>query len=180
MKLKENSFYTLFVRPVVVITTISKDGKINAAPFSFNSPISFSPPLYGFSCNPKHDTLKNVQETGEFVVNVCGKEMGKYMHILEKDFPYGVNELEEAGLSQSPSLNVKPPRMEDGIAWLECKVVNMTELGDHIWITGEVVEVEVKDEYYTKNKVVNAKEELCHISGKFFAHDTQIREYKRA
>ncbi|HID43784.1 MAG TPA: flavin reductase family protein, partial [Archaeoglobaceae archaeon] len=103
MRLENSKFYTLLIRPVVVITTISDKGEVNAAPFSFNSPISFSPPLFGFSCNPEHDTWTNIQKNGEFVVNIAGKKLGDYMHILEKDFPYGVNELEEAGLEQMKS-----------------------------------------------------------------------------
>jgi flavin reductase (DIM6/NTAB) family NADH-FMN oxidoreductase RutF len=112
------------------------------------------------------------------VVNIAGKKLGEYMHILEKDFPYGVNELEEAGLEQMNSNKVKPPRVKDAIAWLECRTVKTVELGDHIWITGEVLECEVKDQLY--DKVIKAGEELCHISGKYFAQDSKIREYKRA
>jgi len=178
MRLENSKFYTLLIRPVVVITTISDKGEVNAAPFSFNSPISFSPPLFGFSCNPEHDTWTNIQKNGEFVVNIAGKKLGDYMHILEKDFPYGVNELEEAGLEQMESNKVKPPRVKDAIAWLECKTVNTVELGDHVWITGEVLECEVKDEFY--DKVIKVGEELCHISGKYFAQDSKIKEYKRA
>ena len=68
MKLNEKDYYKLLIRPVNIITTISEDGKVNAAPFSFNTPISFSPPLYCFSCSPMHDTWTNIRKTREFVV----------------------------------------------------------------------------------------------------------------
>ena len=176
--MEPKKFYTLLVRPVVVITTISEDGKVNAAPFSFNSPISFSPPLYGFACNPKHDTWTNVSKTGEFVVNVAGKELGNVMHILEQDFPYGVNELEKAGLTEIPSNKVKPPRVKEAIAWIECKLESYYEIGDHIWVVGKVLDVDVKEEYW-KN-VIDASEALCLISGEFFAQNAEIVKYKRA
>ncbi|MCK4733966.1 MAG: flavin reductase, partial [Methanophagales archaeon] len=76
MELEKGAYPKVLVRPVVVVTTISERGIANAAPFSLNSPMSFEPPLYGFSCNSKHDTWKNIQANGEFVVNVAGKELG--------------------------------------------------------------------------------------------------------
>jgi flavin reductase (DIM6/NTAB) family NADH-FMN oxidoreductase RutF len=178
MKLERNKFYTLLIRPVVIVTTISEDGKVNAAPFSFNTPISFSPPLYGFSCNPRHDTWTNIQKTKEFVVNVAGKELGNYLHILERDYPYGVNELEEAGLAELPSKKVKPPRVKDALAWIECEAISHFEIGDHIWVVGHVLEVEVRDDAW--DNVIDAGRALCHISGKYFAQDSEIKEYKRA
>jgi flavin reductase (DIM6/NTAB) family NADH-FMN oxidoreductase RutF len=176
MKLETKKFYTLLVRPVVVITTAFED-KVNAAPFSFNTPISFSPPLYGFACNPKHDTWLNISKAGEFVVNVAGKNLGDVMHILETDFPYGVNELEKAGLEELPSKKVKPPRVKDALAWIECKLHSTHELGDHIWVVGEVVEAEVKDEAW--KDVIDVSEVLCHISGVYFAQNLELAKYKR-
>lgn len=178
MELDAKKYYTLLVRPVVVITTISEDGKVNAAPFSFSSPISFSPPLYGFACNPKHDTWTNISKTSEFVVNVAGKKLGEAMHILEQDFPYGVNELEKAGLAEVPSKKVRPPRVKDAIAWIECKLENHFEIGDHIWVVGRVLEAEVKDEFW--KDVIDASEALCHVSGEYFAQNAEIVKYKRA
>lgn len=178
MNVDKSKFHTMLVRPVIIVTTISDDGKANAAPFSFNSPISFSPPIMGFSSYPQHDTWTNIQKNGEFVVNVAGKKLGEYMHILEQKFPYGVNELEEAGLSSSPSKEVKPPRIDDALGWMECKTVSSEELGDHVWIAGEVLEAEVRDDYY--DGVVDAGEALSHVSGKQFAQDAKLKEYKRA
>jgi len=177
MELNAKKYYTFLPRPVVVITTISADGKVNAAPFSFNTPVSFSPPLYGFSCNPKHDTWANIQETEEFVVNVAGCDLGSVMHILEQDFPRGVNELEKAGLEELPSKTVKPPRVAKAIAWVECKLHSSYEIGDHIWVVGKVSCAEAREGCW--DGVIDASRALFHISGEYFAQEAKLTKYRR-
>ncbi len=180
MELEEGAYPKLMVRPTVVITTVSKRGIPNAAPFSFNSPISFDPPLYGFSCNPAHDTWRNIQDNGEFVVNVVNKGFGELMHVLETDYPYEDNELKHAGLTEERARTVSPPRIKEAIAWIECKFEQGVELGDHIWVVGRVQSVGVNDEYWKGVLAVEKANPLCHIAGEFFAADMRGVTYKRA
>ncbi|MBC7114129.1 MAG: flavin reductase family protein [Archaeoglobi archaeon] len=179
MKLKSTRFFSALLRPVVIITTVSEKGEVNGAPFSFNMPLSFEPPLYGFSCDPEHDTWMNIRETGEFTVNVAGRLLGEYLWILEKDYPRGVNELREANLTEIPSRKVRPPRVEEAIAWIECSLHSSYEIGDHVLIVGEVLEAEIKDEF-SENGKIKPEEALLHISGKFFAQDARLVEYRRS
>lgn len=179
MKLKAPQFYKLLLRPVVVISTISKNGISNAAPFSFNSPISFNPPIFSFSCNPAHDTWRNVQENKEFVANIVGENFGPLMQILEEDFPYEVSEIKEAGLTEVKSNHVKPPRIKEAYAWLECKMVHSVELGDHIFIAGEVLEAEVKDEFFDKTVIQEKAKPLSHIAGPYFGTNSKEVTFKR-
>ncbi len=182
MELERKAFPKLFVRTAVVITTISERGISNAAPFSFNSPISVDPPLYGFSCNPAHDTWRNIQANGEFVVNVVGKDLAECMYILEADYPYEDSELAHAGLTEAGAKVVKPPRIEEALAWIECKLEKSVELGDHIWITGRVVAAGVKDEYWKDAGLLDVEKAklLCHIAGESFVVDMKESRYKRA
>jgi len=180
MKLSPNEYPKLIVRPTVVITTVSEGGVSNAAPFSFNSPVSFEPPLYGFSCHPAHDTWRNIQETSEFVVNVAGKDLGGVMKILEEKFPPDVSEIEKAGLNEDVSDVVKPPRIREAIAWIECKLEQAVELGDHIWITGRVVAAGVKGESWDGVLKIEDLKPLCHIAGEFFAVDMVTQKFERA
>ncbi len=182
MELETKAFPKLLVRPVVVVTTISERGISNAAPFSLNSPISFDPPLYGFSCNPAHDTLKNIRENGEFVVNVVGKDFGALMHVLEVDYPYEDNELVHAGLTEERAKAVKPPRIKEAIAWIECKREKEVELGEHVLIVGRILAIGVKDEFWKETEVLDMEiaKPLCHIAGEFFAVDMKEAKYKRA
>ena len=182
MELEKGAYPKVLVRPVVVVTTISERGIANAAPFSLNSPMSFEPPLYGFSCNSEHDTWKNIQANGEFVVNVAGKELGALMHVLETDYPYEDNEIAHAGLTEEKAKAVKPPRIKEAIAWIECKLEKYVELDDHIWITGSVLAVGVKDEFWKEPGVMDVEKAkpLCHVAGEFFAEDMKEAKYKRA
>jgi flavin reductase (DIM6/NTAB) family NADH-FMN oxidoreductase RutF len=182
MELERKAFPKLLVRTVVVITTISEQGIANAAPFSFNSPISFDPPLYGFSCNPAHDTWRNIQANGEFVVNIVGKDLAGVLHILETDYPYEDSEIAHAGLTETQAKVVKPPRIKEALAWLECTLEHTVELGDHIWITGGVVAVAVKDEFWKEAGWLDVEKAklLCHLTGESFVVDMKEATYKRA
>ena len=182
MELETKAFPKLLVRTTVVITTISERGISNAAPFSFNSPISFEPPLYGFSCNPAHDTWRNIQANGEFVVNVVGKDLAELMQVLETDYPYEDSELVHAGLTEAGAKAVKPPRIQEALAWIECTLDKAVGLGDHVWITGRVVAAAVKDEYWKDVGLLDVEKAklLCHITGESFVVDMKESRYKRA
>lgn len=180
MKVDPKAFYKLLLRPVVVISTVSKNGISNAAPFSFNMPISFIPPIFSFSCNPAHDTWRNIEENDEFVANIVGEDFGPLMQILEKDFPYEVSEITEAGLSEVKSNHVKPPRIKEAYAWLECRMIHNVELGDHIFIAGEVLEAEIKSEFIDKTVILDKARPLSHIAGPFFGTGSKKVDFKRA
>jgi len=180
MKIKENEFYKLLVRPTVVISTISKNGVSNAAPFSWNSPVSSRPPLFGFACNVKHDTWRNIKLNKEFVVNLVGEKFGPLMNILERDFPYEVSEIMEAELTEMKSSKVKPPRIAESFGWLECLMVNHIEVFNYIWIIGQVLEVEVKKGSINEVIDVEKVKPLNHIFGKSFVTEMKISQFKRA
>ncbi|WP_456474760.1 flavin reductase family protein [Candidatus Pyrohabitans sp.] len=168
MEIAPHNFYKLNARCCVVVSTASPRGISNAAPFSFNMPISFSPPIFAIASNPAHDTWRNIRETREFVINFVSEDMGEKMHILERDFPYEVSEIKEAGLTEIPSKKVKPPRIAEAYAWLECSLYDAKEIGDHVLIAGEVLLAEVRDEYYGRVIKVEDARPLLHISGEHF------------
>lgn len=179
MQIPEQDYYKILVRPVVIITTISENGIPNAAPFSFSSPISFNPPLYGFGCMKTHDTWKNISENGEFVVNIPDEKLGNVMHILEKKYPYEVSELSEAGLSEIHSKKVKPPRISECNGWFECKLDKFIDIGDHVWIVGRILQVEIRDEYFDEVINVDNFKPILHISGEFFCVEPKIKKFRR-
>jgi len=159
-----------------VVTTISRNGIPNAAPFSWTSPVSSEPPRFGFACSVKHDTWRNIMENGEFVVNFVGEEFGPLMHILETDFPYEINEIEKAGLTAEKSKVVSPPRVKEAFAWLECR------MEDHLgtWIVGQVLEAEIKDECLKEVIDVEKAKPLNHIYGEYFVTEMKVIKFKRA
>src|SRR5436190_9741042 len=103
-------------RPIGWISTQSKSGHINLAPFSHFNIVSTAPPVILFSCNTpadraEKDTLANVRATGEFVYNLATYELREAVNKTSTPAPYDVDEFELAGLQKAPSLNVKPPRV---------------------------------------------------------------------
>ena len=112
---------SMIVRPIVIITTISKEGIPNAALKTNFMNVSALEKV-AFGCFPEHDTHRNIIETAEFVVNVPSEEIIEQVMVTAVDFPHNVNEIEKAGLTAIPSEKVKPPRIEECKLHLECKL----------------------------------------------------------
>jgi flavin reductase (DIM6/NTAB) family NADH-FMN oxidoreductase RutF len=111
-----------------------------------------------------------------------GKDLAGILHILETDYPYENNEITHAGLTEAQAKVVKPPRIKEALAWMECTLENTVELGDHIWITGGVVAVAVKDEFWQEAGRLDVEKAnlLCHLTGESFIVDMKEANYKRA
>lgn len=177
MKLPGSKFYRILApRPAILVSTVSKNGIANAAPFSFVMPVSVKPPLVAIASQPAHHTMKNIEETGEFVINIASEQILNNLWACSKKYPEEVNEIEEAGLTQIPSKQVSPPRIKECIGWFECKVDFKREAGDHVLVVGEVLEAEVEDDYWTDEgfNLLKAKPPL-HVSGKVFAITTEVK-----
>ena len=111
----------LIVRPIVIITTMSREGVPNAALKTNFMNVSVLEKV-AFCCFPGHDTHRNIVETGEFVVNVPSEEIIEKIMVTAVNFPHNVNEIEKAGLTAVPSVKVKPPRIEECKLHLECRL----------------------------------------------------------
>ncbi len=147
----------LNLKPVVLITTVGKDGSINAAPYTWFTVVDYAPPQVLLSTNMKRDTYRNILETGEFVANFPDTSLLRHIWVTSKHFPYGVNELEKAGLTDFPSEKVKPPRIRVCKAHVECRVVWTRPIGSASLVLGEVVSVSAHKEIEklkVKNKMV--------------------------
>ncbi|MCS7131960.1 MAG: flavin reductase family protein [Hadesarchaea archaeon] len=156
-------------RPIVLITTVDKLGRINAAPMSFVMPVEMDPPILAFSTGYEGDTYRNVSETGEFVVNLVTAEIKRQMYICSRSFPRGVNELEKAGLHWEPSEKVKPPRVVECPVNLECKLEWTHEGPEYVVVAGRVVAMNVRKGAWKGGKLnVEQVKPLLHLSGKSF------------
>jgi flavin reductase (DIM6/NTAB) family NADH-FMN oxidoreductase RutF len=181
MRLENDVFYKLLVRPTVVITTVSANGVPNAAPFSWCSPLATKPvPLFGFSTNVNHDTWRNILVNGEFVVNLVGADFGPLMEILERDLPYETSEIAAAGLTAIDAAVVRPPRIGEAFGWLECKMVQSLSLSErNACVIGEVLETEAKDWAMADVVDVVKVKPLNHIWGPIFVTEMQPDRYNR-
>lgn len=141
-------------RPIALITTMDENGQLNAAPFSAYNYLSVDPPILGVgvagrsgeSPLPK-DTARNIRRTGEFVVNVVTEDIAEKMNLCAIDFPPELSEVELAGFTTAPSQAVKPPRLAEAHAALECRQFQTIDLGGSSIILGRVVAIYVEDRY---------------------------------
>jgi len=137
-------------RPIAWVTTLSPDGIVNAAPFSFFNVLGSEPPIVGFcpgdrdNGTPK-DTARNIRLTHEFVVNLVDESVAQAMNQTAASLPYGQSEIAHAGLSTLPSTSVKPPRIAESPASLECKEWGTLQIGDNRLIIGLVQRIHVRD-----------------------------------
>jgi len=122
-------------RPIGWISSISKDGIPNLAPFSFFNAVGEDPPHVMFSTvrpnNSNKDTLNNVLETGQFVVNMVVENIVEQMNTTSQSVSSDVNEFELAGLTAIPSLKVKAPRVKESPINMECELVHHYTLEDN-------------------------------------------------
>ncbi len=112
-------------RPIALITTLSTAGKVNAAPFSFFNVLSADPGVVAIGLESNDDgsfkdTSRNIRESGEFVVNLVDRALGKPMKACAEAMPFGIEEPVRTGLSTIPSTAVAPPRLEATPAAFEC------------------------------------------------------------
>ncbi|MBV9509958.1 MAG: flavin reductase family protein [Caulobacteraceae bacterium] len=117
-------------RPIGWISTISLEGVVNLAPFSFFNAFNSRPPILGFSSEQLSDSLRNATETGEFVFNLATAELAQRMNTTSARVPPEVDEMQLAGLPAAPSRLVKPPRVAESPASMECRVLQVLHLQD--------------------------------------------------
>lgn len=112
-------------RPIGWISTVSADGKVNLAPYSFFNALGAHPHLVMFAPDGEKDSLVYARETGEFVASLVTQDLVEKMNLTSVDAPRGTSEFEYAGLTPAPSNLVAPPRVAEAGAALECKVTDI-------------------------------------------------------
>ena len=151
-------------RPIAFVSTLSADGILNLAPFSFFTAITAHPPTICFASSrrgntaTKKDTLFNIESNGEFVINIVTEQMAEQMHRTGGDYDPDVDEFDLAGLHPSASLSVKPPCVAESPINLECKLYKTVEIGDGqpgsgTLIIGEIVVYHVDDQLLTDGRI---------------------------
>ena len=106
-------------RPIGWISTLSKDGVANLAPYSFFNAIGGMPPMLMFASEGFKDSARNASDTGEFAFNYASKNLSTEMNNSSANAPAGVSEFEHYGIEQAPSQIIAPPRVAKANAALE-------------------------------------------------------------
>ncbi len=160
-------------RPIALVTTVDDEGRVNAAPFSFFNVLGADPPIVAFAPGDRpngmpKDTALNVRSTHEFVVNLVDEALAEAMNRCAASLPSGVNELEHAGLTAAASTAVRPPRIAEAPASLECREWGTLQIGANRVVIGVVLRVHVRDELIDAEKLRIRSEEL-HVVGRMAA-----------
>lgn len=154
---------TVLPRPIALVTSMSRDGVLNAAPFSFFNAVSDDPPTIVVGFQPHadgslKDTPRNIRERGEFVVNLVDMALAQQMNICANAETPEVSEIEEAGLETLPSEIVEVPRVAAAPVSLECRRRTGIDIG-----LGRVVEVGDVVAFHVRDELIDA--EKLHVAG---------------
>jgi flavin reductase (DIM6/NTAB) family NADH-FMN oxidoreductase RutF len=157
-------------RPIAWVTTLGPDGVVNAAPFSFFNVLGAEPPIVGFCPGDRDDgtpkdTARNIRLNHEFVVNLVDEDLAEAMNKTAASLPYGVPELEAAGLTTAVSSVVKTPRIAEAPASLECTEWGTLQIGGNRLIIGLVKRVHVRDELFDP-VTLRVRSERFHVIGR--------------
>jgi flavin reductase (DIM6/NTAB) family NADH-FMN oxidoreductase RutF len=175
-------------RPIAWVSSVGADGSHNLAPFSFfnavaNRPLTVMVSISARSGGGSKDTLRNVQEIGEFVLNLADEALARQMNESSGEWAYGVNEFERAGLTAVASVDVKPPRVEEAAIAMECRLSQVVPVGQtsYTMILGEVLRFHLREGLLRPNGLVDATKSrpIARLGGDEYATIGRVFEMKR-
>jgi flavin reductase (DIM6/NTAB) family NADH-FMN oxidoreductase RutF len=167
------------------VSTLDPDGVANLAPYSFFNVACVSPPVLQFAPGKRPgrpgdltDSQRNVEATGEFVVNVVTSEFADAMNETSVTLDPGESEFDHAGLERAASSKVAPPRVAGVVAAFECEHRETVDLGSNALVLGDVVHVHVDDRVVTEAGKVDVTEvdTVGRLAGSWYDHvDSRFR-----
>ena len=171
-------------RPIALVSTTSKDGNNNVAPFSYfngvcsNPPtIMFAPARRGWDGHEK-DTLINIRNNQEFVINIVSESFAEKMVKCSTDFDPDIDEFQVSGLTPESSSKVSPPKVKESKINLECKLNQIVEIGDGtagsgFVVLGTIVLFHIDDDIYEDGHILLDKlEPLGRLAGNWYTRPT--------
>ena len=176
-------------RPIAFVSSMSADGYVNLAPYSFFNAVSYDPPTIVFSSsrhvgNKQKDTLANIEETGEFVINIVSDEIAEAMNITAAEYPAEADEFQIAGLTQAPSQIVRPPRVAESPVNMECKLEQVVPIGSgdhaHGLVIGTILLMHVRDDVIDGHRINQDKLMATgRMAGNMYCHTADSYEMLR-
>jgi flavin reductase (DIM6/NTAB) family NADH-FMN oxidoreductase RutF len=150
-------------RPIAFVSTMDQAGVRNLAAFSFFTAVSANPPVIAFSPmvrgsdGQRKDTLRNIEATGEFVVNIVSENFVERMNLTSPEYPPDIDEFVVSGLTPLPSDRVRPPRVAESKASMECRLVQVVHVSPKplggSFVLGEVLQFHVADELFSDYRI---------------------------
>ena len=197
MKIDPNTFENFYrvltgvvvPRPIAFVSTQDANGLVNLAPYSFFNAVSYNPPTVVFSSSRRaphktKDTLRNVEETGEFVVNIVVDGIAAAMNATSAEYPEEVDEFGIAGLTAAPSELVKPPRVAESPVNMECRLQQVVNLGDgpgsHGLVIGTIVMLHIWDDLIDGHRINHQRlQPTGRLAGNMYCHTADTFELVR-
>ena len=196
--LKADAMYKLMIgcvvpRPIAWVSTVDAAGAANLAPFSYFMAITHDPPTIAFSASPraeyagvpgKKDTLRNVETTREFVVNLVDDALAEAMNVTSGEYLPAVDEFAQAGLATAPSVKVKAPRVAAAPINMECQLQQIIPIGNrpsHL-VIGRIVHLHLRDDVYdtASGRIdMHRLRPVGRLAGNLYSHIHDIFEMKR-
>ncbi|MEF8917521.1 MAG: flavin reductase family protein [Candidatus Bipolaricaulota bacterium] len=173
-------YKTIAPRPTLCVSTTSKDGSSNIAPYSFATPLMMDPPIIGIVAGGEKDTLLNARETGDFVVTPLTSDWINEGVRSEVELPRGESEFEEVGLTESESQKIAAPGVKEAPINLECKYRDEFRIADNFLLAGDVVHITVKKGALKKGRI-NLEElgTVGHVCGEEFCVANEVARIER-
>ena len=176
-------------RPIAFVSTISADGIVNLAPFSFFNAVAYAPPTVVVSVSrsagwKEKDTLANIEATGEFVASIVVDDIVEAMNKTAAEYPADVDEFEVCGLTPMPSDLVKPPLIGESPVNMECRLVQVVNIGNaerqNGLVIGEIVRMHVRDDIISGHRIDQAKLKATgRLAGNMYCHTLDTFELVR-
>ncbi len=180
---------TILPRPIAFVSTVGEDGVLNVAPFSCFAPMSMKPALVCLQIGNKRDgqekdTLRNIEFSRDFVINVVDESLAAAMNQSSADYPSEIDEFKEVGLTAEKSELVKAPSVAESPIHMECRLVQILRYGQAPAIAnviiGEVVLVQVRDDLLAGDQIDFSRlKAIGRLGGEFYCRTTDIFELKR-
>ena len=175
-------------RPIAFVSSVSTDGIVNLAPFSFFNAMAYDPAtiVLGISRSAgwkEKDTLANIEATGEFVVNVVVDDIAKAMNSTAAEFPADVDEFEVGGLTAAPSELVRAPRVAESPVNMECRLNQVVAVGDgtkHAIVIGEIVLMHIRDDIINGHRIHHQRlKPVGRLAGNMYCNTHDVYELVR-
>ena len=182
---------SIIPRPIAFVSTRSKDGENNVAPFSYFNGVCSKPPTIMFAParrgwdGEEKDTLINIRDTEEFVVNIVSESFAEKMVMCATDFDSDVDEFEISGLTPTDSQKIKPPRVGEAKMSFECILNQIVAIGDGtagsgFVVIGTIVLFHIDDGIYDNGRIITDKlEPLGRLAGNWYTRSTDTLKIDR-
>ncbi|WP_431710276.1 flavin reductase family protein [Glutamicibacter uratoxydans] len=144
-------------RPIAWVSTINDQGQTNLAPHSFFTVASANPPIVQFTSVGRKDTLRNIEQNGQFTICFATRHHFETINASATEFEAGRSEFTELGIAAEPSMRVAPPRVADSPAALECELERVVEVGDSFLVLGRVVQAAVSENVHNDQQRPDAQ-----------------------